>query len=519
MNTTPSLSGSEPRSVDVFVIGGGVNGCGIARDAIGRGYSVALAEMNDLASGTSSKATKLIHGGLRYLEHYAFRLVREALGEREIVWRNAPHLVHPLRFVLPHHAGLRPAWMLRLGLFIYDHLGGPSQLPGTRKLDLRHDAAGAPLKPEFKIGFEYSDCWVDDARMVVALAQDAQARGAHIRTRCKVIDARAVNGAWVIRTRDQHDGRDSEWQAKILINAAGPWVDHILGDVLARREPEQVRLVKGSHIIVKKIFEHDRCYIFQNGDARIIFAIPYEDDFTLIGTTDIDFTGDVSTVEISADETQYLCAAASEYFVRPIAVSDVVSAYSGVRPLYNDHAAAAQEATRDYVIREEKIDQAPLVNIFGGKITTYRRLSESILTHIEAGLGARGASWTKNAPLPGGDFENGDMDALIAAILKKKPFLPAALANRLAKAYGSRTLDMLGQAQGMADLGEDFGAGLTATEIDYLVAHEWAQTAEDILWRRSKLGLHLPAQAAEAINAYLAQKSVARAAVPTDLAT
>lgn len=516
MNFPSNPAGSESRSVDVFVIGGGINGCGIARDAAGRGYSVALAEMNDFASGTSSKSTKLIHGGLRYLEHYEFRLVREALGEREIVWRNAPHLVYPLRFVLPHHAGLRPAWMLRLGLFIYDHLGGPSRLPGTRKLDLRQDAVGAPLKPEFKIGFEYSDCWVDDARMVVALAQDAQARGAQIRTRSQVIAAKAVNGAWVIRTRDQHDGRETEWHAKMLINAAGPWVDHILGDVLARREPEQVRLVKGSHIIVRKIFAHDRCYIFQNADARIIFAIPYEDDFTLIGTTDIDFTGDVSTVAISAEETQYLCDAASEYFIQPIAVSDVVSAYSGVRPLYNDHAAAAQEATRDYVIREEKIDNAPLVNIFGGKITTYRRLSESILTQIEAGLGARGAPWTKNAPLPGGDFDQGDVKALIAAILKAKPFLPAALAKRLAKAYGSRALSLVGGAQSMADMGEDFGGGLTAVEIDYLVDHEWAQTAEDILWRRSKLGLHLPAQVAEAINAYLARKSLAHAAMSAD---
>ncbi|PRH86689.1 glycerol-3-phosphate dehydrogenase [Labrys okinawensis] len=495
--------------VDVFVIGGGVNGCGIARDAVGRGYSVYLAEMNDLASGTSSKATKLIHGGLRYLEYYEFRLVREALTEREIVWRNAPHLVHPLRFVLPYFKGLRPAWMLRIGLFLYDYIGGRKKLPPTRTLDLRRDEAGRPLKPIFSKAFEYSDCWVNDARFVALNARDAADRGAIVRTRCKVVSARRDSGLWRVQLQDQINGRENEVTARLVVNAAGPWVDAVLADVVAHKEPNQVRLVQGSHIIVPKLFDHDRCYIFQNPDGRIIFAIPYEDEFTLIGTTDQDYKDDPAKVAITPGETDYLCKAASEYFAKEITPADIVWTYSGVRPLYDDHATAAQAATRDYVIKEELIDGAPLINIFGGKITTYRRLSESILEHIEKTLGARGKPWTADAPLPGGDMPNADLDAFIRSLMARKPFLSPALARRLAKAYGTRALHFLEGANAMADLGRDFGMGLTAAEIDYLVDQEWAVTAEDILWRRSKLGLHLPPEVAGEISAYLAARQKA----------
>jgi glycerol-3-phosphate dehydrogenase len=503
---------SKDGPVDIFVIGGGVNGCGIARDAAGRGYSVRLAEMNDLASGTSSKATKLIHGGLRYLEYYEFRLVRESLTEREVVWRNAPHLVHPLRFVLPYAKGLRPAWMLRLGLFMYDHLGGRKKLPPTTTVDLATVAAGKPLKPGFSKGFEYSDCWVDDARFVALNARDAADRGAIVETRTQVVSARAQNGLWTIGLRDRDTGAEREAQARLLINAAGPWVDRVMEGPLAHREPHHVRLVQGSHIVVPKLYGHDRCYIFQNADNRIIFAIPYEDDFTLIGTTDRDYTGDPGAVAITKDETAYLCAAASEYFTRQIAPADVVWAYSGVRPLYDDHATAAQEATRDYVIKDERIDGASLVNIFGGKITTYRRLAEAIMRTVGDHIGARGEPWTARAPLPGGDFVDGDLARFTEALRTEKPFLSAPLARRLARSYGSRARNFLMRAQSMADLGRDFGAGLTAAEIDYLVDQEWARTAEDILWRRTKLGLHGVADAAAEIDAYLREKAATRLA-------
>ncbi|MFV0280974.1 MAG: glycerol-3-phosphate dehydrogenase [Rhodoblastus sp.] len=492
---------SEP--FDVFIVGGGVNGCGVARDAAGRGYSVMLAEMDDLASGTSSRATKLVHGGLRYLEYYEFRLVREALGERETVWRNAPHIVHPLRFVLPYARGLRPAWMLRAGLFLYDHLGARGKLPGARVVDFASDAAGRPLKPLFKKGFEYSDCWVDDARLVVLNARDAADRGAVVRTRCEVVSARVVDGLWRIGVRDMRSGAESGISARLLVNAGGPWVDRILAGPLAHKAPHHVRLVQGSHIIVPRLYEHDRCYIFQNGDGRIVFAIPYEEKFTLIGTTDRDYQGDPADVAITDAETAYLCAAANEYFNRQIAPGDVAWAYSGVRPLYDDHASAAQEATRDYVIHDETVHEAPLLSIFGGKITTYRRLAETVLEKIGARIGARGKAWTAFAPLPGGEFENGDLAGFTRDLMQRKPFLPPALAARLARSYGTRALDLLGAARGMDDLGRDFGAGLTAAEIDYLVAREWAQTAQDILWRRTKLGLHGALEATERIEAYL----------------
>jgi len=491
-------------AVDVFIIGGGVNGCGVARDAVGRGYSVRLAEMGDLASGASSRSTKLIHGGLRYLEYYEFRLVREALKEREVLWANAPHLVRPLRFVLPYQKGGRPAWVLRLGLFLYDHMGGRKRLPPTRVLDLRRDGAGAPLKPEFVKGFEYSDCWVDDARLVVLNARDAANRGAIIETRQQVVGARAKNGEWIVSLRDLATGAESEVAARVLVNAAGPWVDRVLSRIAAHED--HVRLVKGSHIVVPKIFDHQRCYIFQNPDGRIIFAIPYEDDFTLIGTTDQDFSGDPAEVAITPEEIDYLCAAVSDYFIRPVNSSDVVWTYSGVRPLFGDPAVAAQDATRDYVIKRASVDHAPLINIFGGKITTYRRLAEKTLQSIGESIGARGAPWTAQAPLPGGDFPDGDLSAFATNLRAQNPFLSEALARRLARSYGSLCREFLGDAQSLADLGPDFGAGLFRAEIDYLVEREWARTAEDILWRRTKLGLRCPPSAAAEIDAYLASR-------------
>jgi glycerol-3-phosphate dehydrogenase len=485
---------AEPKTVDapfdIFVIGGGVNGCGIARDAAGRGFSVLLAEMGDLASGTSSAATKLVHGGLRYLEYYEFRLVHEALAEREILWAAAPHIVKPLRFVLPYHAGLRPAFILRAGLFVYDHLGGRKLLPPTRTLDLVRDEAGKPLKPGYRTGFEYSDCWVNDARLVVLCARDAADRGAVIRTRTKVTSARRDGSLWSIEMTDVTTGERSTAQAKFLVNAAGPWVDHVIVEALGQNGAHNVRLVKGSHIVVKKHYAHDRCYIFQNADNRIVFAIPYEDDFTLIGTTDIDYQGDPANVAISDDEIDYLCSAASEYFRDPVTREEIVWTYSGVRPLFDDHASAAQEATRDYVLRLDRPGNAPaLLDVFGGKLTTHRRLSEEAIGKIEIILGKRGKPWTRTAKLPGGDFAPTDFPGEVARTAARHLDLPRPLIARLVRLYGTKTAVLLGDAQTVADLGEDFGAGLHAREVDYLVAHEWARTADDILWRRTKLGL------------------------------
>ncbi len=491
---------------DLFVVGGGINGCGIARDAQGRGYSVFLAEMNDLASGTSRAATKLIHGGLRYLEHYEFRLVRESLMEREVLWANAPHIIWPLRFVLPHHKGLRPAWFLRLGLFIYDHLGGRKLLPATKTIDMRTDVSGQPLKPLFSKGFEYSDCWVDDARMVVLNAMDAAVRGAVIRTRTKVVSARRENGIWAVTLNC--DGQSETVYARMLVNAAGPWVDQVIGQALGKNNAHNVRLVQGSHIIVPKIFEHDRCYIFQNADNRIIFAIPYERDYTLIGTTDQDYPGNPANVEISKAEIDYLCGAASEYFAKPVLPTDVVWTYSGVRPLFDDGASKAQEATRDYVLKVDgTASEGAVLNIFGGKITTYRRLSEHVLEKIEEVLGAKRGTWTRVAPLPGGDFPAKGFEVLVGKVRRDYPFLDVRRATRLVRLYGTKALVLLGAAKTLADMGPAFGPDLTGAEVDYLVENEWAKTADDILWRRTKAGLGLGKGDELRLAAYLAGKA------------
>jgi glycerol-3-phosphate dehydrogenase len=489
---------------DIFVIGGGINGCGIARDAVGRGYSVYLAEMNDLASGTSSGSTKLIHGGLRYLEHYEFRLVRESLMEREVLWKNAPHIIRPMRFVLPHAKGLRPAWLLRLGLFLYDHIGGRKLLPATRTLDMRRDPAGKPLKPLFSRAFEYSDCWVNDARLVVLNARDAADRGAVIRTRAQVTGARRDNGFWTIDVEDQRTHVVEQVRARLVVNAAGPWVDHVLTAAVGQNDVHNVRLVQGSHIVVPRRFEGPRAYFFQNKDGRIIFAIPYEDEFTLIGTTDRDYRGDPNAVEITDAEATYLCDAASEYFSTPVRREDIVWTYSAVRPLYDDGASKAQEATRDYVLKSDGGDGiAPLINIFGGKITTYRRLAEAMLDKIEAFLGKKGAPWTSGAALPGGDFPATGFDTQVDLLKSSYPFLDIAHARRLVRLYGTRAKTVLGLAKSTADLGKNFGADLFEAEVRYLMEHEWARTAEDILWRRTKRGLRLSREQARVLDEFV----------------
>jgi glycerol-3-phosphate dehydrogenase len=480
---------------DILIIGGGINGCGIARDAAGRGLSVYLCEMNDLASGTSSWSTKLIHGGLRYLEYYEFGLVRKALMEREVIWSIAPHIVHPLRFVLPHHKGLRPAWLLRLGLFLYDYIGGRKKLPATRTLDLTSDVVGKPLKPGlYSKGFEYSDCWVNDARLVALNARDAADRGATISTRTKAVSATREADGWKLTVENIDTGEQEIVRGKVLINAAGPWVANVLTGAMRSNAEARVRLVQGSHIVVRKLFEHDRCYIFQNADGRIIFAIPYEGEFTLIGTTDQDYEGDPAKVAITEAEIDYLCAAASEYFTKPIVRNDMVWAYSGVRPLYDDGASEAKAATRDYVF---DVDETPglalQLSIFGGKITTYRKLAESVLDrlakHLPSGSTAK-KGWTADAPLPGGDFPTDGRAALAAEFRRDHPFLSGADAARLAGSYGTKARVFLGQSKMASDLGRWFGV-LSEAEVRYMMAQEWAVTAEDILWRRSKLGLHL----------------------------
>jgi glycerol-3-phosphate dehydrogenase len=491
---------------DLAIIGGGVNGCGIARDAAGRGNSVFLCEMNDLASGTSSWSTKLVHGGLRYLEYYEFRLVREALIEREILWQIAPHIIRPLRFVLPHHAGLRPAWLLRLGLFLYDHIGGRKLLPPTRSVDLAHDEVGKPLVPgRYHKGFEYSDCFVDDARLVVLTARDAVERGADIRTRTRAVETRQADGLWHVTVEDTLTGERSTIVARVLVNAAGPWVEQVLTLGAGVNTRAKVRLVQGSHIVVKKLYDHDRAYIFQNGDGRIVFAIPYQDDFTLIGTTDRDYEGDPAKVKATDDEIAYLCASVSEYLAKPVTPEDVVWTYAGVRPLYDDGASEAKAATREYAFELDTPGGAPLLSIYGGKITTYRRLAEEALEKLSPYLKGTKAreGWTATAPLPGGDMDVSAGPALTAELLRDYPFLTPAHAGRLAHAYGTRAVKTLGTATSMADLGRNFGATLTESEVRYLMANEWACTADDIVWRRSKLGLRLSATEVAALGEWL----------------
>ncbi len=521
MATHSAISGP----VDLFVIGGGINGCGIARDAAGRGLSVTLAEMGDLAQATSSASTKLFHGGLRYLEYFEFRLVRESLIERETLLRAMPHISWPMRFVLPYHPdmrfegqtptsrllntlmpwmkGRRPAWLIRLGLFLYDNLGGRAILPGTSTVDLRRDPAGAPLQKRFTHAYEYSDCWVEDSRLVVLNARDAEARGARIMTRTKVVSA--DRGADLWRVTVEHEGAGREVvEARALVNAGGPWVEEVMRGTLRLNSTEGVRLVRGSHIVTRKLFDHDKCYFFQGEDGRIIFAIPYERDFTLIGTTDQDHQGKPSEAVCTPEEQDYLCAFASRYFERPVTRDDIVWTYSGVRPLYDDGAKTATAATRDYVLSLDT-GGAPLLNVFGGKITTYRRLAESALEKLGSVFPAAGAPWTAGVAMPGGDFPVDGVSVLVEGLMRDHPFLDHAWANRLVRAYGTEAPLVLGGAKAAGDLGRSFGASLTEAEVRWLMTREYARTAEDVVWRRSKLGLRLTGEDIAALDAFMAQ--------------
>ncbi|SFR37926.1 glycerol-3-phosphate dehydrogenase [Litoreibacter janthinus] len=498
--------------VDLFIIGGGINGVGIARDAAGRGISVSLAEMNDLGWATSSASTKLFHGGLRYLEFFEIGLVRKALIERETLLKAMPHISWPMRFVLPYHKdmrfesetptskllsvvmpwmkGRRPAWLIRLGLFLYDNLGGREILPGTRSVDLTKDEVGEGIEDRFTFAYEYSDCWIEDARLVILNARDAQARGAEIHVRTKVTTAERTGNHWTIHLLDVETGSTSVRRAKMLVNAGGPWVEDVIRNVARINSTEGVRLVRGSHIVTKRLFTHDKAYFFQGEDGRIIFAIPYETDFTLIGTTDAEHS-DPSVRPVCTDaERDYLIAFANGYFKYDISVEDVVWTYSGVRPLYDDGAKSATAATRDYVLSLDD-NGAPLLNVFGGKITTYRKLAENALEKIGPLLGNEQGKWTSGVPMPGGDFSVDDVQGVIDGLIVDYPFLDDAWAKRLVRAYGTDAHVVLGDAAAPSDLGRHFGANLTEREVRWLMTSEYARRAEDVVWRRSKLGLRM----------------------------
>ncbi|RJY09923.1 glycerol-3-phosphate dehydrogenase [Aurantiacibacter aquimixticola] len=488
---------------DLIVIGGGVNGAGVARDAAGRGANVLLLERGDLASGTSSKSTKLVHGGLRYLEYYEFALVREALGERDVLWRIAPHIVWPMRFVLPVTPDMRPRWMLRAGLFLYDNigrtLGRRSRLGGTRSIRLKRHPAGKPLEAPFKGAFEYSDGWVDDARLVVLNALDAAERGATIRPRCPVTSARREGDLWHVEAGGE------TFTGRALVNAAGPEADD-LAQLAGERPAYGIRRVRGSHIVVPKLFDHDYAYILQQPDTRICFAIPWERDFTLIGTTDADHSGGLEDVTASEAEIRYLCDAVNRYFSHDVTPQDVVHTYAGVRALVDDGSGRPEAATRGYRLALSEPDAgAPSLGIYGGKITSYRHVAEDAVDRLAERLAVlEGAHWTHEAPLPGGDFAQTGQPALFEALAEQYPFLSMDDAVRIGRAYGTRAVDWLGEAKTREDLGRDFGAGLSEAELTYLREVEWARTAEDVLWRRSKLGLHMSEAEVAGVAEYLA---------------
>ncbi|WP_323785112.1 glycerol-3-phosphate dehydrogenase [Thalassovita sp.] len=518
------MPGTE--TFDLFIVGGGINGCGIARDASGRGLSVGLAEMGDLAQATSSASTKLFHGGLRYLEYFEFRLVREALIEREVLLQAMPHISWPMRFVLPLHKdmrfdgetpasrllslvlpwmkGRRPNWMIRFGLLLYDHLGGRKILPGTRAVDLTTDPAGQGLQDRFTKAYEYSDCWVDDARLVVLNARDAATRGAQIMTRTKVVAARRDGDLWRISL--QTDTGMQEVTARALVNAAGPWVSETLSDVVHVDSRAAIRLVRGSHIVTRRLFDHDKCYFFQGNDGRIIFAIPYEQDFTLIGTTDADHADPDDPARISETETSYLLDFANAYLKTQLTADDIVWTYSGVRPLYDDGAGTAQSATRDYVLKLNR-DGAPLLSIFGGKITTYRKLAEHALEKLAPFMGVSDKGWTAGVALPGGDLPVTQVADHKVALIRRYPFLTEKWAERLFRAYGTEAGQILGDARTATDLGRDFGATLTEAELRWMLTHEFAQTGADVLWRRSKLGLRLTDRQAAEVEDWIKARS------------
>ncbi|ACM28955.1 glycerol-3-phosphate dehydrogenase [Rhizobium rhizogenes] len=485
---------TESEILDLFVIGGGINGAGIARDAAGRGLSVMLCEKGDLAEGTSSRSGKLVHGGLRYLEYYEFRLVREALIEREVLLNSASHIIWPMRFVLPHSPTDRPAWLVRLGLFLYDHLGGRKRLPGTRSLDLRRDPEGAPILDQYTKGFEYSDCWVDDARLVLLNALDAASKGARILTRTACVSARRDEGCWVVQMRDQRSGELRTVRARVLVNAAGPWVNDIIGRVAGSNSRRNVRLVKGSHIIVPKFWSGQQAYLVQNHDKRVIFINPYEGDMALIGTTDIPYDGKPEEVKADEQEIDYLISAVNRYFKEKLRRSDVIESFSGVRPLFDDGQGNPSAVTRDYVFDLDETAGAPLLNVFGGKITTFRKLSEHALQKLAKFFPKMGGDWTRAAALPGGDIPNADYIAFSDSLRSAYPWMPRQLVNHYGHLYGVRTKLVVGNATSLADLGRHFGGNLYEAEARYLAASEWAQSADDVLMRRTKEGLHMTAQ-------------------------
>jgi glycerol-3-phosphate dehydrogenase len=497
----------DTQPVDLLVVGGGINGVGIARDAAGRGLSVVLCEQDDLAKHTSSSSSKLIHGGLRYLEHYEFRLVRESLREREVLLRAAPHIIWPLVFVLPHDPAMRPGWLIRLCLLLCDSLGGRQRLPRSRRIRLADHPAGKPLREQFQTAFTYADCWVDDARLVVLNALDAAERGATILTRTRCTTARSANGLWYANLQPADGGAARQVRARALINATGPWVSRFLREQVGRAPLSKVRLVKGSHIVVPQLYDHPHPYILQHGDRRIVFVIPYERRYSLIGTTDHDFEGDPAAVQITVDEVEYLCRLVSRYFKRPLPSEQVEWTYAGVRPLHDDASGDVSTVTRDYAFDLDPggDGRPPLLSVYGGKITTYRRLAEHALAKLQPVMGFEDGPWTREAQLPGGDMAGADFDAFLTTVQMSRNWLPPALAQRYARAYGTRLERVLGSARSLRDLGEPLGDGLYEAEVDYLVQSEWARTAEDILWRRTKLGLHLGEEAGFRLRTWLAR--------------
>ncbi|MBI1179663.1 MAG: glycerol-3-phosphate dehydrogenase [Alphaproteobacteria bacterium] len=498
------MEDSQSQSVDLLVVGGGINGVGIARDAAGRGLSVMLCERGDLAGATSSASSKLIHGGLRYLEHYEFGLVRKALHEREVLLRTAPHLVRPLSFVLPHGIASRPAWMLRVGLFLYDRLGGRRRLPRSHGINLRSHPSGAPLRDEFSKGFVYADCWADDSRLVVVSAVDAAARGADIRTRTEVVDAAREDRQWRVALRDRRTGAETRVAAHALVNAAGPWAASLNAERLHLGGGRKLRLVKGSHIIVPRVSRTDDAYLLQHTDGRVVFVLPFEERFSLIGTTEIELPRMPESVDISAEEILYLCEVVNRYFRKPLDAGDVLWSFAGVRPLVDDDDRNPSAVSRDFLIElDAPAGRAPLLSVLGGKLTTYRVLAEEAMHALRRFLPRHAGAWTDEAPLPGGDMQGADFAAFLAQLIEMRPWLPSNLARRLAHAYGTRIEHILGGAAGLDDLGTHYGDGVYEAEIGYLLRHEWLETVDDLLWRRSKLGLVAALETVEALRGRL----------------
>ena len=488
---------------DLVIIGGGINGAGIAADAAGRGLDVLLCETNDLASATSSASTKLIHGGLRYLEHYEFRLVREALAEREVLLHNAPHIITPMRFQLPHMPHLRPRWMIRLGLYLYDFLSKRISLPASKSLRFGSDS---PLQESFTNGFEYFDAWVNDARLVVLVAMQARAKGAQIKVRKQCVKAQECDGLWCLTLQDTDSGEKELIRSRAIVNASGPWVEIVASSVLPNRPHESIRLVKGCHIVVPRLYAGDQAYLLQNNDNRVVFVIPYESDYTLIGTTEEDLKADPATAAIAPWEIEYLVKVTNEYFKSQISKEDVVHVFAGVRPLISSEQENASEVSRDYTLELDR-SGSPLLTVYGGKITTYRRLAESALEKLRDVFPNMGGPWSESAALPGGDFS--DQASLRKTLADTYPWLPSSLLARWVASYGTLTYTVLDGAACMADLGEEFGVGLFQREVDYLMEHEWARNCEDVLWRRSKLGLRFKQSQSDALKRYMESKQTA----------